>query len=239
MKAEAMRISFSQPVFLPWGGFFGRLLHSDLMILLDGTQFARGFTFVNRNRLKGPQGEIWVTVPVKKKGLGLQKISQLKIHQPDRWSEKFLGLLKHYYRHSLFFHLTEEALREIICRAGDDFCRLAVSSLKFMAQAFSINREFILQSETQVEGKGSSLLVSLAVKTGASEVILPYLADRHLQMNLFHEAGIKVIFLKYLQEPYPQFWGNFIGNLSALDLWLCCGPQGSRKIAKSSRLIDS
>jgi hypothetical protein len=44
-------ISFNQPAFIPWGGFFARLLSSDRMVLLDDTVLARGFTFVNRNRL--------------------------------------------------------------------------------------------------------------------------------------------------------------------------------------------
>ncbi len=47
------------------------------MILLDDTLLARGFTFVNRNRLKGPEGELWISVPLKRKGRGRQKIKDL------------------------------------------------------------------------------------------------------------------------------------------------------------------
>ncbi len=231
-----MRISFSQPVFIPWGGFYGRLLNSDLMIILDNTLFARGFTFVNRNRLKAPQGEIWITVPVKKKGLGRQRIQDLQIVRPEIWARKFLALLKHYYGHSFYFEQTSRSLESIISSAGSDFLALALGCARFLADCFQINRGFRLQSELGVENRGTNLLVELAERVGAREVLLPHLAGRHLNLEALTRNGIKVIFLKYQPVAYPQFWGDFIANLSALDLWLSCGPCGLKNIIKSSRL---
>lgn len=232
-----MRVSFNQPAFIPWGGFFGRLIHSDLMIILDRTQFARGFTFVNRNRLKGPQGEIWVTVPIKKKGLGLQKISQLKLARPESWRYKFLSLLRHYYGHSLYYERTVSDLEKILIEAGDDFLQLALKTSRLLVEYFRLDTPFQLQSDLGLELKGTELLLELALKVRAREVLLPYLANRHLNLEDFKRAGLKVIYLKYHQVPYPQFWGNFIENLSTLDLWLCCGPEGLSNINRSSHLI--
>jgi hypothetical protein len=232
-----MRVSFNQPAFIPWGGFFGRLLNSDLMILLDGTQFARGFTFVNRNRLKGPLGQVWITVPIKKKGLGLQKINQLRIHQSEKMARGFLALLKHYYSNSLYFNPVYLRLASLFTESADDFLKLAKGTINLLAENFTIKTAIRLQSETGVELKGTELLVELALNVGAREVILPYLADRHLDIAAFSRAGLKVFLLKYNQIVYPQFWGDFLGNLSALDLWFCCGPEGTILIEKSSKLI--
>lgn len=232
-----MRVSFNQPAFIPWGGFYARLIHSDLMIILDRTQFARGFTFVNRNRLKGPQGEIWVTVPLKKKGLGLQKISQLHLARPESWGYKFLSLLRHYYGHSLYYERTVSDLEKILREAGDNFLQLALKTSRLLAEYFGLETPFQLQSEMGLELKGTELLVELALRAGAGELLLPYLADRHLNLEVLNRAGLKVIYLKYHQIPYPQFWGNFIENLSTLDLWLCCGPEGLNNIKRSSHLI--
>ena len=84
-----MILSFNQPSFIPWPGFFARLIASDKMVLLDNTLFAQGFTFVNRNRIKSPEGELWITVPIKKKGLGRQKIKDLVIYQKQYWAEYY------------------------------------------------------------------------------------------------------------------------------------------------------
>ncbi|MDY0231642.1 MAG: WbqC family protein, partial [Candidatus Saccharicenans sp.] len=211
-----MRVSFNQPAFIPWGGFFGRLLNSDLMILLDKTQFARGFTFVNRNRLKGPLGEIWVTVPIKKKGLGLQKINQLQIHQSEILARRFLAILRHYYSNSLYLKPAYNKLVSLFTEAGDDFLKLAEGSIDLLAKIFGLKTPVKFQPEAEMELQGTDLLVNLALGVGAREVLLPYLADRHLNIATFSKAGLKVVFLKYHQNPYPQFWGNFLGNLSAL-----------------------
>ncbi|MCX8160851.1 MAG: WbqC family protein [Candidatus Saccharicenans sp.] len=234
-----MRVSFNQPAFIPWGGFYGRLLNSDLMIILDSTLLARGFTFVNRNRLKGPQGEIWITVPVMKKGLGRQRIRELRVFRPEIWAKKFLSLLKHYYGHSFYFDQTFEAVKEIIFSSGSNFLGMTMGLAKFLAEGFKVSAHFRLQSELGVENKGTDLLVELAGRVGAGEVLLPHLADRHLDLEAFTRAGLKVTFLKYQPVAYPQFWGSFIANLSALDLWLCCGPEGLKNIAKSSRVSHS
>jgi len=231
-----MRISFSQPVFIPWGGFYGRLLNSDLMIILDNTLFARGFTFVNRNRLKGPQGEIWITVPVRKKGLGRQKIRNLQIFQPEVWSRKFLALIKHYYGHSPYFEQAVRAMESLIAGCGTNFLHLALASSEFLARRFGITTGFRLQSELGIESQGTDLLTQLAERAGAREVLLPFLANRHLNMEAFARAGLKVVYLKYQPVAYPQFWGDFIANLSALDLWLCCGHDGLNNIVRSSKL---
>lgn len=231
-----MRVSFSQPVFIPWGGFYGRLLNSDLMIILDNTLLARGFTFVNRNRLKAPQGEIWITVPVRKKGLGRQRIRELQIFRPEIWASKFLALLKHYYGHSFYFEETVGALEKIIYSTGSNFLALAQGGSRFLADRFRISTGFRLQSELGVENRGTDLLVELAQRVGAREVLLPYLADRHLDLEAFARAGLMVFYLKYQPVAYPQFWGDFIPNLSALDLWLCCGPDGRKNIVQSSRV---
>lgn len=232
-----MRISFSQPVFIPYGGFFGRQLNSDLMIILDQTQFAHGFTFVNRNRLKGPAGEVWITVPVKKKNLGLQTIRQLQLFQPERFSARFLALLRHYYGHSLYYPFISARLKTVLETAQANFLQLALESINELKTGLRIDCPQLLQSELSSGGRGPELLIDLAREVKASEILFPYLADRHFDSSRFKAAGLKLLFLRYNQLPYPQFWGHFLANLSALDLYLCCGPESQTVIQKSCRII--
>ena len=69
-----MIISAYQPYFAPFSGFFAKALRSDLLVLMDRVQFPRGTTWLTRNCFKNDQGDLWMTIPVWKKGLGLQKI---------------------------------------------------------------------------------------------------------------------------------------------------------------------
>jgi hypothetical protein len=232
-------ISFNQPAFGPWGGFFARLMRSDMMVLLDDTILARGFTFVNRNRLKGPGGEIWITVPLKRKGRGAQKIKDLEIYEKERWKRKFLATLRHYYGHSVYFEPLIEEIRGALDEQGPRFLAFALALLKVLEVNLGINKKITLQSELEVSGKGTPLLVSLASKLRADEVILPSGSEKAVENTLFKEAGIKVRFLRYAPPQYPQFWGKFLLNLSALDLLLCCGPKGRSIIEKGIHFHES
>jgi len=232
-------ISFNQPTFIPWGGFFARLLRSDRMVLLDDTWLGRGFTFVNRNRLKGPEGEIWITVPLKRKGRGRQMIKDLEIYEKERWQRKFLLTLEHYYGHSLYFEPVCEKVREAVSQPGSLFLNLALGLLDSLTTGLGIDREMTLQSSTGVTGTGTSLLVSVARHFRAGEVVLPYGAEKSVDASLFEREGIKLHLLRYSPPQYPQFWGDFRPNLSALDLWLCCGKEGRAIIENGIRLTGT
>lgn len=71
-----MILSTSQPYFSPFPGFFLKAFLSDIFVILDEVQFPMGTTWLTRNRFKNDQGTLWMTVPVWKKGLGLQKINE-------------------------------------------------------------------------------------------------------------------------------------------------------------------
>jgi hypothetical protein len=233
-----MRISFSQPAFIPWGGLFARLIQSDVMVLLDDTVLGRGFTYVNRNRLKGPEGEVRITVPLKRKDRGAQKIKDLEVYEKDKWAKKFLLTLRHYYTKSVFF----EPIFEKICKPCESldagFFSLIFSLLNILKSSFGIEREFCLQSEMGLAGKGTPLLAAIAGRLGSDTIILPCQAEKAVDCRKLTEEGIRVQFLRYLPAPYPQFWGDFVMNLSALDLLLCLGPSGRGVIERGIRVSE-
>lgn len=231
-----MKVSFNQPAFIPWGGFFARLLHSDKMVLLDDTLLAHGFTYVNRNRIKGPLGEIWITVPLRRKGRGDQKIRELEIYEKDKWVKKFLNTLRHYYGKSVFFQPVFGEIQRAVNARDESFLNMVLELLRIIKISFEIEKEMVLQSEIRITGKGTSLLVSLAKELGADEVILPYFAEKIVDCQQFQKEKIKVWLLRYAPPQYPQFWGDFIMNLSALDLLLCLGKDGKKILRRGSSL---
>ena len=205
------------------------------MVLLDDTALARGFTYVNRNRIKGPEGEVWITVPLKRKGLGAQKIKNLEIYEKKRWAKKFLLTLAHYYGKSAVFEPIFQQVRGGVEAPDDRFMSLALSLLNIIKTGFGIEKDMILQSATGIAGRGTPLLVSLAKELGAREVLLPCGAEKAVDCADFRRENMDVQFLRYLPPQYPQFWGDFLMNLSALDLLLCLGEGGRSVIERGIR----
>ncbi|HID97896.1 MAG TPA: hypothetical protein EYP57_06890, partial [Thermodesulfobacteriaceae bacterium] len=100
---DELSFTVQQPAFLPWPGFFVRAFRADVVVLLDSVQFPRGFTWINRNRIKTPAGEHWLSVPVNRKGLGLQPVNRITLYPDSRWRKKLVMCLKHSYCHAPFF----------------------------------------------------------------------------------------------------------------------------------------
>jgi len=57
-------VAIHQPQYLPWMPYFQKLSQADCFVFLDNVQYqSRGLQ--NRNQVKGPNGAVWLTVPVK------------------------------------------------------------------------------------------------------------------------------------------------------------------------------
>lgn len=231
-----MRISFHQPAFIPWSGFWARLMKVDKMVLLDDTLLAQGFTFVNRNRLKGPMGEIWITVPLKRKGLGRQKIRDLKIHEKPWWAKRFLATLRHFYGKSIYFEPLFSEIARIVNDQNDRFLDMVEALLLLLREAFGLKTPFLRQSELGITGQGTELLLSIAENLKSEEVLLSSFAVKHVDLSQFRKKGIKVWLHHFDLPQYPQFWGEFCPNLSGLDLYFCLGPNSVRLLEKASKI---
>lgn len=232
-----MIVACHQPNFLPWIGFFYKALLADLVVLLDDVQFARGFTWVNRNRLKCDQGELWLTVPVKKKGRGLQKIKDVEVLDEGNWPRRFFQGIFQNYAHALYFAEHRAFLKDLIQMRWGKLVDLNVAAIYYLAGSLGIGNKVVLQSSLQIQSQGSELLVKITKETGADVYLTSLVSKKYVDENLFARHGITIQFFKFIPPVYPQLWGEFIYNLSALDLLLNCGGKSLEVIKKYNHVM--
>jgi len=220
-----MILSASQPYFAPFPGFFYKAHLSDVFVILDEVQFPRGTTWITRNRFKNDQGALWMTVPVMKKGLGLQRINQVRIFAEGRWKAKHLESIKTAYGHSPYFKEHLAFLEKMFSEQYEKLIDLNISVIEYLCLQLGIDTEIELLSELGIGSTGTARLVEICKTLGADRFLAQAPALKFLDESLFRAAGIS---LKFFQPPspvYPQLWGEFIPNLSAFDLLLNCGPK--------------
>jgi hypothetical protein len=227
-----MILATHQPIFMPWPGFFAKGLRADCVVLLDDVQFPRGRTWLNRNRLKSEQGELWLNVPVWKKGRGLQIIRQVEIYQERDWQKKHLRGLQQNYSHAPYFEHYVGSIEAIYRQNDSRLARLNLDLIHLLWQRLSVETPLLVQSQLGISGKGTDLLIRLCQQLGASRYAIFPGVDKHLDVGAMRRCGIELVPINYHPVIYPQLWGDFIYNLSVLDLLLNCGPQSRDVIAR-------
>jgi hypothetical protein len=220
-----MIVSANQPYFFPYPGFFYKAHRSDVFVILDDVQFPRGTTWITRNRFKNHRGSLWMTLPVRKKGLGLQKINTVRICQDGRWAKKHLQSLKNAYANAPYVKDHLNFLEGLFSTKFEKLMDVNLKIIRYLMKHLQIDAKIILSSELDIKAKGDQLLVEMCRKLGASRFLAQSPAIKYLDADKFQKAGIRLTDVKPPSPVYPQLWGSFIPNLSALDLVLNCGSK--------------
>ena len=220
-----MIISTNQPYFSPFPGFFYKAHLSDVFVILDNVQFPRGTTWISRNRFKNDQGTLWLTVPVWKKGLVLQRIHEVRICHEVHWVAKHLASLKTAYAKAPYFGEHLPFIESTYLSRIEKLIELNLAVIRYLFQQLKIETEIKLLSELGVESSGNQMLVEICQRLGASVYLAQRAAVKYLDRRPFRQEGVEIQLIKPPACVYPQLWGAFVPNLSTFDLLFNCGPK--------------
>jgi hypothetical protein len=219
-----------QPAYLPWPGFFSRLLDLDRLLVLDHVQFSRG-GWQQRNYLLTAAGRQRMTVPVVHH-FG-QPISATKI-SGDQWRARHWQTITAAYHRAPYFRQWSGPLEEIYSRPWESLSELNVALIRLLLRGFGIEPELVFSSQLHPQGQATAMLASLCELTGSSVLRLGAGAAGHggyLDRELLARAGISVQVADFGYRPYPQAVPGFAAGLSALDLLLNCGSAARQILA--------
>lgn len=223
-----------QPDFLPYLGFFHRFLHADLWVVLDCAQYVTGTSrsWMNRDIIKTPQGERWLTVGVRKPALGTPINEVLLADSP--WREDNLNLIRANYRKAPFFGEIMPLVEELYAYPCERLADFSLKSIELLMECFDIRIERVMASELAAAGKNNELLVDILQKTGSSRYLSGLGARGYFEPAPFAAAGIEVIWQEFNHPSYPQLHGDFVPYLSSIDLLFNCGKEKSRSTIRSA-----
>jgi WbqC-like protein family len=225
-----MILAASRPYFAPYPGYFLKALLADVFVILDSVQFPRGTTWITRNRFKSSQGTLWMTIPVRKKGLGLQPIDTVRICRGKRWVRKHIESLKHAYGHAPYFDEHAQSLWANLLGESDRLIDLNLEIIRCLMQEVAIQPRVVRLSDLEIQAAGTQLLIEICKALDASIYLAQRSARSHIDAGLFQAAGIELRLVTPPTPIYPQLWGDFIPDLSTFDLLFNCGPK-AREIA--------
>lgn len=212
------KVAIVQSNYIPWKGYFDLINYVDHFIIYDDMQYTRR-DWRNRNKIKTPDGSMWLTIPVDTKGKYHQKIRETAISDP-KWKEKHWQTLVRNYSRSRCFYDYKELFEGLYLDCQETL--LSQVNYRFMiaiCEILQINTQISWSMNYELVEGQTERLVDLCKQVGATEYISGRAAKVYINEELFKREGIKLSYMDYSDYPeYCQRFPPFEHNVSILDL---------------------
>lgn len=222
-----------QPNFIPYLGFFHKAGGSDVFILYDTAQYSKN-DFTNRNRIKTPQGPLWLTVPVSLH-LG-ERIGEVRMAPIATFRDKHLKTIAGAYKKAPFFGEIFPLIEEVYARSIDRLTDLNSPLIHVFLERLFPHVKVVLSSEMNLDPnlKSTEALVAMMQKIGADTYLSGPGAREYLEEAQFERVGVKVAWQDFHHPTYAQLWDKeFMPNLSIIDALFMLGFDGARKLVSA------
>lgn len=230
-----MIVSINQPGYLPWLGAIERIAISDIHIVLDHVQFEKG-SFINRNKVRTPDGWSWLTVPVLKKGKFPNiPINTLEIDNKTDWRKKHWLTIKSSHSKSPYFAEHESFFESHYKTDWKVLLEQLNHQRNYVLEALGITTKILFSSDIVSDKSKDELVLDLCQKVGCTTYISGPFGRDYLKEDEFSKNGIKVFYHDYNHPEYSQRWKGFEPNMSIFDLLFNCGEE-SLKVLRTTNM---
>ncbi len=225
------RVAIIQSNYIPWRGYFHLVDSVSDFVFFDEVQYTRR-DWRNRNQIKSPNGPQWLTIPVQVKGKFEQKISETVIAESD-WREKHLKAIEHSYARANAYDEMFPVLQDLYARLESDLLSTVNFTLtKGILDLLQIPTRLHQSSDFSLREGKTERLLAICEQLGADCYVSGPSAKEYMQLDLFRASGIEVEFFDYgTYGAYPQLHGEFVPNLSIVDLLLNAGKDAKQFIS--------
>ena len=219
-----MIVSINQPAYLPWLGYFDRIVRSDIHVVLDHVQFEKN-SFTNRNKIRTKEGSAWLTIPLSTKGkFGNLEIRNLEFASGGDWERKHWASLRTNYTRTPFFALYGSAYEKIYAGKPASFMAFVVAMLEQQLSDLRIATKILFSSQIPAVGHKSELILSICKFLGASVYLSGSQGRSYLDERAFYGSRIGLKYQDYKHPEYRQAWPGFESQMGILDLLFNHGP---------------
>lgn len=221
-----------QPDFMPYLGFFDRLLHADIYVIFDNVQYVRGSrALTSRDKIKTKSGEKWISVGIKKPPYG-SMINEVLLRQDTEWRKDHINMIRENYKKSAYYDEIMPYIEDLYLYQCERMMDFNMKSIEMLMALFDISIEMVLASSLQAKGKSNELIIDILKKLNCHRYLSGVGARDYYVPELYEEAGIQVVWQDFRHPVYPQQYEGFIPYLSSIDMLFNCGIENSRKILR-------
>lgn len=217
-----MIVSIHQPDYIPWLGLYYKIAHSDIFVYLDDAQYSNEADH-NVNKIKTPQGEFKLKVPVEQH-LG-DLICNVRTRDELHWKEKHLKTIKMNYSKAQYFNAIYPEFENIINSHRGTIADLNIAINEYFCRGFAFKTQILKSSDMDITSIREERVIDICLTVGGDEYLSGNGARVYQTENHYTEKGLKLTYLDYKPIEYKQLWPKvgFLPNMSVLDYVFNCG----------------
>lgn len=134
------------------------------------------------------------------------------------------------YRKSPFFDEVFPILEKLLNRNYLYLVDINIESVMMMLDYLGIKRKIVKSSENDIKGEKTDRLIDICKKFNAEVYLSGQGAKEYLEEEKFVKNDIRLEYQNFKLERYPQMFGEFIPNLSIVDMFFNCGKEKSLEL---------
>lgn len=211
-----MIVAIHQPNFLPWQGYFHKILKADAFIFLDDVQYSKN-NIINRVKILQNGAEKWLTLPVSyQTGQAIHQVTPNK----QGWQSSQLDSLKQFYRKAPAFRQVFPDIQALYADLPEtDLAAINMTMIERLSGHLGLNCRFLRSSEMGCTHlKSDDRLIALIRQLGEGGVYFSGRgAAKYQDLDKFAEAGIPLKYTSFSPLPHDQMAEDFLPGLSILD----------------------
>jgi hypothetical protein len=230
-------VAVHQPTFLPWLGWWDKLVRADVLVLLDDVQFPKkGGTWINRVKMLVAGEARWVTVPVDRAFHGTRFVREMQIDDAKPWRESVVGAIRGSYGRAQHADDVLPVVEEAVSAPCRHIAELNERAIRLFAGRLELDAsKLVRQSDLGVAGTGTDLLVELCHAVDGDTYLSGDGADEYLVPDLFRRAGLELAYQEFSPPRYPQAAPDYVPGLSVVDALMSCGWGGTAELLRKGR----
>ena len=250
-----MRIVIHQPYFLPWLGFFSKLLYCDAIIILDNVNFRKRH-YHDRTRIINMHGDdAWLRLQIAENFK--TPINEVYIEKANTL-ERIAATLCHSYAKAHCFDVHRDGILNILRETiivGNDLASVNTAIIKSLCDLIGICEcKFLLASQFDSVAEPTERLIRLCQQTKAEELLIGSGSSTEVHdWSRLQKLGITICYQDFLAH-HPTYSQSrkrarpFISGLSIVDAIfnegmanitaLLCAPELEPIVLKKNKMNE-
>lgn len=217
-----MKVAILQSNYIPWRGVFDMINMVDAFVFFEDVDYTKR-DWRTRNKIKTPQGEIWLSVPVAHSPVGT-KIKDIQIVQYEDWQKKHYMTISNSYKKAPYFDEVKPMLENFyLTNSWTNLSEMNMYMTKTICHKLGINTQFYNSADMYTQGTKDDKLIEIIETINADAYVSGPAAKNYIDNEKFKKHNIHLSYIVYDYPSYQQLYGMYDPYVSIIDLLCNCG----------------